>query len=135
MDSLNYLRNEIKRYFPESSELKLSSSFASHRRFNFYFDTGTQDRFLIYLNWEGDSDIYTLKCLEFENTAILQQLIQSYTQLGSKVFNLGKPRSAFTFVYLADDRLSILSFKSPTDVHFESKEITGNQLLQCVDPF
>ena len=135
MDSLKYLRNEIKIYFPESSELQLSAHFATHRRFNFYFDTGRSDCFLIYLNWEGDGDIYTLKCLEFDDKEVLKTLISNYPETGSKVFNLGKPRSTFSFDYFADNRLSVLSFKGSANISMDSNEVTGHQLMQCVDPY
>ncbi|MCF0058457.1 hypothetical protein [Dyadobacter sp. CY356] len=67
MNAIDYLRDEIKLYFPESSELVLSGVFAQRRRFNFYFKIRDKYPYLLYLNWDGEYDQFILKCLEFAN--------------------------------------------------------------------
>lgn len=134
MDALNDLREVIKSYFSDSSELYLSSSYANLRRFNFYFQIAPEQRFLLYLNWDGDGSRFTLKCLEFDSLETLQKLTDIYPDAGSKAFNIGKPRSVVSFFYQGENRLSALEFKGEIGLHIDSREISGNQLLQCVDP-
>jgi hypothetical protein len=133
MDALNYLRHEIKSYFPESSELQLSESYARQPRFNFYFEVLPGERFLLYLNWDGDR--FTLKCLEFIGSDMLKGLMNAYPEWGSRVFNAGKPRATVSFDYYEKDRLGALKFFGNISEQIHSHEISGKQLLQCVDPF
>lgn len=134
MEAIDDLRKEIKLYFPESSELQLSSSYAQHRRFNFYFEIQKEYAFLLYLNWEGDSDRFTLKCLEFSDSDTLGTLIAAYPQSGARTFNIGSPRSAVSFIYLAQNRLQITERRGIINATDESSEISGNQLIRCIDP-
>jgi hypothetical protein len=133
MDAIDNLRNDIKSYFPESSELQLSSYFAKHRRFNFYFKITDDYRFLLYLNWD-EGDRFTLKCLEFNDTEILNKLIDAYPETGSKAFNIGKPRSTAAFIFRGENRLSVTDLKGSVDINFDWNEISGKKLMQCVDP-
>ena len=135
MNAIDYLRDAIKTYFPESSELHLSGFYKNHRRFNFYFEIKAECPFLLYLNWDGDEDRFTLKCLEFINPEILRKLVSAYPDTGSKAFNIGKPRSVVSFFYLGENRLSALEFKGTISLNIESNEITAAQLMQCIDPF
>ncbi|NIJ54787.1 hypothetical protein [Dyadobacter arcticus] len=135
MDALNYLRKEIKSYFPESSELMLSSYFANHPRFNFYFKIIENERYLLYLNWDGDDLRYTLKCLEFNDWETLKGLIDFYPSAGSKAFNIGKPRTVISFLYREEGRLAALEYKGAINHQTDSPEISGNQLLRGIDPF
>jgi hypothetical protein len=135
MEALNYLREEIKSYFFESTELQLSSAFANHRRFNFYFEIATGQPYLLYLSWEGDDERFTLKCLEFSVPDILKKLIAAYTNIGSKAFNIGQPRSTISFFYLGKDRLSALDYKGVINGHIDSSEISGRQLMGSINPF
>jgi hypothetical protein len=135
MELLNDLRQFVKSYFPESSELQLSSAFAGHRRFNFYFKIIDDCPFLLYLNWDGDYDRFTLKCLEFSSNDLLQQLIKSYTDIGSKAFNVGRPRSRVTFSYLEKNRLVNLNFDGNVHDYGHYQEMNGEQLMHCIDPF
>jgi hypothetical protein len=135
MDALNYLRKQIKTYFPESSELILSSSFATHPRFNFYFEIKPGERFLLYLNWDGDDLRYTLKCLEFRDWEVLKRLIDAYPTIGSKAFNIGQPRALISFLYRDDDRLAALQHKGSINGSVDSEEIIGAQLMHGLDPF
>lgn len=134
MDSIEYLRGEIKAYFTASTELKLSERYDNQRRFNFYFQIVEDSRFLLYLNWDGDGNRFTLKCLEFEDAAILNKLIADYTQAGSRVFNIGKPKSLVSFIYLGNGRLSGTLFTNTNSFEFDSGEMSGMDLMQCVDP-
>lgn len=135
MDALNYLRKEIKCYYPESSELLLSGSFANHPRFNFYFEIKPGARFLLYLNWDGDDLRYTLKCLEFSDWENLERLTNSYPTIGSKAFNIGQPRALISFLYHADNRLTALQFKGEINGETSPQEISGSELMQGLDPF
>ena len=135
MDALNYLREEIKSYFFESTELQLSSAYANQRRFNFYFEIASGQRFLLYLSWEGDDERFTLKCLEFSDWETLKKLIDAYPETGSKAFNIGQPRSTISFFYLGKDRLSALDYKGVIKGHIDSSEISGRQLMGCINPF
>ena len=101
MNTIDYLRDEIKRHFPESSELQLSGDFAQRRRFNFYFKIKDKYPYLLYLNWDGEYDQFILKCLEFVNEEILEKLIAEYPESGAKTFNLGKPCFTVSFIYHA----------------------------------
>jgi len=134
MEAIDDLRKEIKSYFPESSELQLSSSYAQHRRFNFYFEIKKDYAFLLYLNWDGDSDRFTLKCLEFSDPQTLDALIAAYPQSGARTFNIGNPRSAVSFIYLAQNRLRVTERRGVINATDESGEISGNQLIRCIDP-
>lgn len=134
MNAIDYLRNEIRSYFPESSELQLSSTFALHRRFNFYFEITSGYPFLLYLNWDGEGDRFTLKCLEFNDSEVLSRLIRVYPEMGSKSFNIGKPRTTVSFIYDADNKLRPTEFKGLTNVNVDSNDMTGFTLMQCVDP-
>jgi len=132
MDAIDYLRGEIKSYFPESSELRLLDT--QQRRFNFYFKIKADSLYLIYLNWDGEYDKFILKCLEFPDAEILTGLIKAYPETGSKIFNIGKPKSTISFICLDENKLSVSDFKGPSSVNIDSKEISGNQLMQCIDP-
>lgn len=132
MEAIDYLRGEIKSYFPESTELRLSG--IAQRRFNFYFEISENTPFLVYLNWDGEYDRFILKCLEFASAEILAELIRTYPETGSKVFNSGKPKSTISFIFLGENKLSVSDFKGSSSVLIESKEITGNTLMQCIDP-
>ncbi|MBE9465166.1 hypothetical protein ACFP1I_15870 [Dyadobacter subterraneus] len=134
MDAIDYLREEIKTYFPESSELQLSGEFAQRRRFNFYFKIKDNSAYLLYLNWDGEYDQFILKCLEFTNAEILEKLIAQYPLNGAKTFNLGQPCLAVSFIYRSENRLAVLDFKGPVDAEIHSREISGNKLMTCVDP-
>ena len=134
MDTIHYLRAEIKSYFPESSELQLSSSVAQNRRFNFYFKITEDVRFLIYLNWDGESNILVLKCLEFSNTEVLNKLVKEYPEGGSKTFNIGQPMSTVMFIYRGENKLSVKELKGSASIHFDWNEVSGKKLMECVDP-
>ncbi|MHA4739837.1 hypothetical protein [Dyadobacter sp. MSC1_007] len=133
MDSLEYLRDEIKTYFPDSRELQLSAAFDGQRRYNFYFEIAPEQRHLLYLNWDGDIDGFTLKCLEFPDEVILKELTDAYTDKGSKVFNMGQPIATLSFVYQEKDRLSVRSYKGNAPI--DSREISARQLMYGVNPF
>lgn len=133
MDSLDYLRDEIKIYFPESQELQLSSAFDGQRRYNFYFEIAPDQRYLLYLNWDGDIDGFTLKCLEFPDSVLLKELTDAYTDKGSKMFNIGQPIATLSFVYCEKDRLAVRSYKGKAPV--DSSEISARQLMYAVNPF
>jgi len=135
MDALKYLREAVKSYFPASRELQLASTNANLRRFNFYFEIDTGNRFLLYLNWDGDDDRFTFKCLEFADPEKLNTLILRYPEIGTKTFNIGKPRSAVSFLYLKDKVLSALEFKGVINSDHQSSEINGRQLMEYIDPF
>ena len=134
MNAIDYLRGEIKAYFHDASELQLSSHFAAHRRFNFYFKIKNDCPYLLYLNWDGEYDKFILKCLEFPDAEILTGLIKAYPETGSKIFNIGKPKSTISFICRDENKLSVSDFKGPSSVNIDSKEISGNQLMQCIDP-
>ena len=134
MNAIDYLRDEIKRHFPESSELQLSGDFAQRRRFNFYFKIKDKYPYLLYLNWDGEYDQFILKCLEFVNEEILEKLIAEYPESGAKTFNLGKPCLTVSFIYHGENKLAVLDFKGPTDSEIHSREITGDKLMAFVDP-
>jgi hypothetical protein len=134
MKSIDYLRNEIKSYFPESIELQLSAYFAQHRRFNFYFKIKDNYPFLLYLNWDGEYDRFILKSLAFSNAEILEKLIAQYPENGAKTFNLGQPHKTVSFLYHYENKLSVLEFKGPVDAQIHSTQLSGNKLLQSIDP-
>jgi len=134
MDVLNYLRDEIKAYFPESLELQLSSAYANHRRFNFYFEIAPQQRFLLYLSWDGDYDRFTFKTLEFSSAEVLRTLADAYPEKGSRTFNIGQPRSTVSFESRGNGNLSALEFKGEIRFDTSVKEISGRELMECVDP-
>ncbi|WP_342088331.1 hypothetical protein [Dyadobacter sp. OTU695] len=133
MNSLDYLRDQIKTYFPESKELQLSAAFDGQRRFNFYFEIAPGQRHLLYLNWDGDIDGFTLKCLEFQDAALLEELIGAYTEKGSKMFNVGQPVATLSFVYQGNDNLRVRNYKGKT--HIDSHEISARNLMYAVNPF
>ncbi|MCE7060857.1 hypothetical protein [Dyadobacter sp. CY343] len=135
MDALTYLRDGIRTYFSESTELQLGGKLATQRRFNFYFKINPAEPYLVYLNWDGEEDRFTLKCLEFSDPGQLNQLVAAYPETGSKVFNAGKPRSAVSFLYQGKSRLSRLHFNGVINEKIEAPEIDAPQLLRCVDPF
>ena len=134
MDSMDYLRSEIKTYFPESSELQLSGILATHRRFNFYFKIRSDYPFLLYLNSDGESERFTLKCLEFSSPELLSTLIDAYPETGTKIFNIGKPKLTASFIYRSENKLSITDLKGPISIHFDWNNTSGNKLMECVDP-
>lgn len=134
MDPIDYLRNEIKSYFPESAELNLSSSFAQHRRFNFYFEITANYPFLLYLNWDGEGNEFILKCLSFSSAEILNKLIQAYPETGSKAFNIGQPKSVVSFIFRGEDKLYVANCKGLNDSNINYNEITGQKLMECIDP-
>jgi len=134
MKSIDYLRDEIKAYFIESKELQLSANFAQHRRFNFYFKIKDSYPFLLYLNWDGEYDRFILKSLVFSNAEILEKLIAQYPDYGAKTFNLGQPHKTVSFLYRSENKLSVLEFKGPVDAQIHSSEISGNTLMQSIDP-
>lgn len=133
MESLEYLRNEIKTYFPESKELQLSAAYDGQPRFNFYFEIAPEQRYLLYLNWDGDGDGFTLKCLEFPDVVTLCELADAYTDKGSKMFNIGRPVATLSFVYRGADHLSVTGFRGRNNP--DSREITGRQMMYTVNPF
>lgn len=135
MESLLELRLLIKSYFPESSELQLSSHFDSHRRYNFYFEIIPDTTFLLYLNWDGHGDIFVLKCLEFTDSKLLNELKKAYTNIGAKAFNVGQPRTTISFRYPEKDRLTNVNLKGIINDHVDSSEISGDLLMGCIDPF
>jgi hypothetical protein len=133
MNSLDYLRDQIKTYFPESKELQLSSAFDGQRRFNFYFEIAPGQRHLLYLNWDGDIDGFTLKCLEFQDATLLKELTEAYTEKGSKMFNVGQPVATLSFVCQGNDNIRVRNYKGKT--HIESHEISARNLMYAVNPF
>ncbi|WP_353719279.1 hypothetical protein [Dyadobacter sp. 676] len=133
MHSLDYLREEIRTYFPESKELQLSPAFDGQRRFNFYFEIAPGQRHLLYLNWDGDIDGFTLKCLEFPDAALLRELAGAYTEKGSKMFNIGQPVATLSFVYQGKDNLRVRNYKGKA--HIDSHEISARHLMYAVNPF
>jgi hypothetical protein len=135
MDVLNYLRDEIKAYFPESCELQLSSAFANQRRFNFYFEIAPEQRFLLYLSWDGDYDRFTFKSLEFSSVDVLRTLADAYPEKGSRTFNIGRPRSTVSFESKGNGNLSALEFKGEINFDTNAKEISGRELMKCVNPY
>lgn len=134
MNAIDYLRDEIKLYFPESSELQLAGDLAQHRRYNFYFKVKDAYSYLLYLNWDGEYDQFILKCLEFVNEEILGKLIAEYPEMGAKTFNLGQPCLTVSFIYRGENKLAVLDFKGPVDAEIHSREISGNKLMECIDP-
>lgn len=134
MEAIDYLKNEIKYYFTESSELQLSSYFAKHRRFNFYFKITSNHPYLLYLNWDGEGNHFTLKCLEFNNTETLETLMSEYPDKGAKCFNIGQPKSMVDFIYRDQDRLYVIDYKGALQEQVRSNEITRNRLMECIDP-
>ncbi|WP_157488034.1 hypothetical protein [Dyadobacter crusticola] len=134
MDALTYLREEIKTYFPDSKELQLSGSLANQPRFNFYFEITCGLRFLLYLNWDGDGDGFTLKCLEFVEPGVLKKLISSYPDAGSKVFNIGQPRSTIGFLYKGENKLQPLFTSGYLNEPLGISDITVGELLNSIDP-
>ena len=134
MEAIDYLRTEIKAHFPESSELQLSSYYAQHRRFNFYFKITDNYPFLLYLNWDGEGNHFTLKCLEFTDPDTLQSLISDYPEKGAKTFNAGKPKLMLDFIYRNQDGLYITDYKGGNQEFVHSHEITRKRLMECVDP-
>lgn len=133
MNSLDYLRDQIRTYFPESKELQLSSAFDGQRRFNFYFEIAPGQRHLLYLNWDGDIDGFTLKCLEFQDADLLNELAEAYTEKGSKIFNVGQPVATLSFVCQGTDNLRVRNYKGKT--HIDSHEISARNLMYAVNPF
>lgn len=133
MNSLDYLRDEIRTYFPESKELQLSEAFDGQRRFNFYFEIAPEQRHLLYLNWDGDIEGFTLKCLEFPDPVLLKELTEAYSEKGSKMFNIGQPVATLSFVYQGKDNLRVRNYKGRT--HIDSHEISARNLLYAVNPF
>ena len=134
MDPIDYIRAEIKSHFPESRELQLSSYFANHPRFNFYFSIKADYSYLLYLNGDEEGKRFTFKCLEFSDADILNELIAGYPKTGSKVFNIGKPKSTISFINLGEDRLAVTEVRGSINGHIDSHEISGSKLMQCVDP-
>ena len=134
MNAIDYLRGEIKSYFPDSSELQLAGELAQHRRYNFYFKIKDINSYLLYLNWDGEYDQFILKCLEFGNEEILEKLISAYPETGAKAFNQGQPCLTVSFIYRGENKLAVLDFKGPVDAEIHSREITGTKLMACVDP-
>jgi len=133
MNSLDYLRDQIRTYFPDSKELQLSSAFDGQRRFNFYFEIAPGQRHLLYLNWDGDIDGFTLKCLEFQDAALLRELADAYTEKGSKIFNAGQPVATLSFIYQGEDNLRVRNYKGRS--HIDSHEISARNLMYAVNPF
>ena len=133
MDAIDNLRSEIKNYFAKSRELQLSGSFSQHRRFNFYFEIELDTPYLLYLNWD-EGDRFTLKCLEFAGSELLSNLIKTYPELGSKTFNVGQPRSMVSFIYRSANHLTVTELKGAINLQLDSRDISGAQLMQCVDP-
>ena len=134
MDVLKCLRDEIKAYFPESCELQLSSAYANHRRFNFYFEIAPRQPFLLYLSWDGDYDRFTFKSLEFSSEEVLRTLADAYPEKGSRAFNSGQPRSTVSFESRGEGGLSALEFKGAIRREITAKEISARELMECVDP-
>ena len=133
MNALDYLRDEIKNYFPDSRELQLSEAFDGQRRFNFYFEIAPGQKYLLYLNWDGDIDGFTLKCLEFPNESVLQELSAAYTEKGSKMFNIGQPIATLSFLCEREDQLRVRDYKGKR--HLDSREISARSLMYAVNPF
>ena len=132
-DALQHLRTDIKSYYPDSAELLLSGALAGQPRFNFYFEIAPGQRFLLYLNWDGDGYGFTLKCLEFPDVETLQKLIDAYPANGSKVFNMGQPRSAVSFSYMPKSTLRPFSSRGVLNSELPS-EVSSGELLTCIDP-
>jgi hypothetical protein len=134
MDVIDYLRDEIKEYYPESSELRLSSRFDKQPRFNFYFQIKPDCRFLLYLNWDGEGRYFTLKCLEFMNEQLLTELRNEYTEKGFRVFNAGHPKSTLSFVYHDKNKLKGTEFIGTNSFTFDHSSMTGSDVMQCINP-
>ena len=134
MNPIDYLRNEIKSYFSDSCELLLSSIYAQNRQFNFYFKITDNYPFLLYLNWDGEYDRFTLKCLEFNNPERLNQLIADYPEKGAKSFNEGQPKLTVAFICYGENKLSVIDLKGISHVDVQSGDISGEKLMECVDP-
>jgi hypothetical protein len=134
MDAIDHIRGEIKSYYPKSAELQLSNAFARHRRFNFYFKIEPDIPYLLYLNWDGDGDRFTLKCLEFETHEMLTSLVAAYPDKGSNVFNIGRPRSAVSFIYYEKSRLRSTELRGIICAEIHYNELDLQKLMECVDP-
>ena len=134
MDPIDYFRNEIKSYFPQSTELTLSKAYAQHRRFNFYFTIKQHCPYLLYLNWDGEGDRFTLKCLEFKSADILSGLAAAYPEHGSKSFNAGQPKTTVSFIFKSQDNLSVTEFRGSENKQLNGGEIVGKRLMESVDP-
>lgn len=134
MDAIDYLRSEIKSYFPDSRELQLSIPLPQHRRFNFYFEIKSELPYLLYLNWDGDGDRFTIKCLEFASAEILANLISLYPDKGSNTFNMGKPRVAVAFICRGENRLFVSELRGTDQWDIHRNEISAQRLLQLIDP-
>lgn len=134
METIDYLREEIKSYFPHSAELQLSSTYAQQRRFNFYFKITDHYPYLLYLNWDGEYDRFILKCLEFADAQTLTGLMSEYPDKGARTFNIGQPKCTVSFIFHTADKPSVIDFKGPENVYVQSGEISGEALMKCVDP-
>ncbi|TDE14679.1 hypothetical protein [Dyadobacter psychrotolerans] len=134
MDPIDYFRNEIKSYFPQSTELTLSKAYAQHRRFNFYFTIKENYPYLLYLNWDGEGERFTLKCLEFKSAEILSGLAAAYAENGSKSFNAGQPKTTVSFILKSQDNLSVTEFRGSENKQLNGGEIVGKRLMESVDP-
>ena len=134
MDPIDYFRNEIKSYFPQSTELTLSKAYAQHRRFNFYFTIKENYPYLLYLNWDGEGDRFTLKCLEFKTAEILSGLAAAYPENGSKSFNAGQPKTTVSFIFRNQDNLAVTEFRGSESNQLKGSEIIGKRLMESVDP-
>ena len=134
MNPIDYLRNEIKSYFPESRELLLSRVYIQKRQFNFYFKIKDNYPFLLYLNWDGDYDRFTLKCLEFSTSETLDRLIADYPEKGARTFNEGKPKTTISFIHYGTNKLSAIDLNSVPHSNVHSENIAGAKLMACVDP-
>lgn len=134
MDVIDYFRDELKEYYPESAELLLSSRFDNQPRFNFYFQIKADCPYLLYLNWDGEGRYFTIKCLEFSDAALLTQLASDYTEKGSRVFNVGQPKSTLSFLYKGENKLNGTEFKNTNSFHFDHTSMSGREVMQCVDP-
>ena len=135
MDAIDYIRGKIKSHFIESNELQLSGYFANHPRFNFYFSIKEDSCFLLYLNGDEEGKRFTLKCLEFSSAELLKTLIIAYHAAGSKAFNIGQPRSTVSFINLGEDKLALTEIKGNIKGNMDSQEISGDKLMECVDPY
>jgi hypothetical protein len=133
MEALDFLKKELKSYYPESAELQLSPAYAGQRRFNFYFSIEDRQRFLLYLNWDGD-DRFILKCLEFSDTPTLRKLMEAYYDAGSKSFNAGQPRSAVSFVVHNNAHIRALEFRGVINGDGHPRDLGPDELMRSVAP-
>ncbi|HEV7380273.1 MAG TPA: hypothetical protein VGN64_10795, partial [Dyadobacter sp.] len=75
-----------------------------------------------------------LKCLEFGDEQLLSQLALDYNEKGSRVFNIGKPKSILYFVYQDKNQLKGTEFTNTNYFQFDHTHMSGQEVMQCVSP-